>query len=300
MNYVEHHLGDYAKNTLKLSMIEDGAYRRLLDAYYIDEAPIAAKDRYKAARATTRAEKAAVDEVLARYFVLVDSVFTHARCDEEIAKFHAKPKKAPDVSEHTRERQARARERRKAMFSALRAANIVPPFDATTGDLLDLMERHHVTLPVTATVTAPQSPVPSPQLIQRPVVTAVAVVEPKPTAPRPAKKCPPSFMVEPPLLEWAAQKLPGMAVTDLRYETEKFRDHTFKTARTDWPATWRAWMRKANEDRQKRNSHAGEPAWRTEQRARVQQAAPYAATRPIDELFDDDQPPRINHDLPRS
>ena len=30
-------------------------------------------------------------------------------------------------------------------------------------------------------------------------------------------------------------------------ETEKFRDHTFGTARSDWDGTWRNWIRKAAE-----------------------------------------------------
>ena len=40
MNYVEHHFGDYAKDTAHLSMLEDGAYRRLLDVYYGREMPL--------------------------------------------------------------------------------------------------------------------------------------------------------------------------------------------------------------------------------------------------------------------
>lgn len=42
MNFYEHHLGDYMRDTAHLSMIEDAAYRRLLDAYYIREAPLPA------------------------------------------------------------------------------------------------------------------------------------------------------------------------------------------------------------------------------------------------------------------
>ena len=31
---------------------------------------------------------------------------------------------------------------------------------------------------------------------------------------------------------------------DLRLETEIFRDHEFRTARVDWDATWRNWIRR--------------------------------------------------------
>jgi len=40
MNYYQHHLGDYLRDTAHLSMLEDGAYRRLIDAYYIRERPL--------------------------------------------------------------------------------------------------------------------------------------------------------------------------------------------------------------------------------------------------------------------
>jgi hypothetical protein len=64
-------------------------------------------------------------------------------------------------------------------------------------------------------------------------------------APRPAKKCPASFEITPDLLDWAALEAPSV---DFRAETEKFRDHTFKTARSDWAGTWRNWMRTASEN----------------------------------------------------
>lgn len=67
---------------------------------------------------------------------------------------------------------------------------------------------------------------------------------PEQTTPRPARKCPVGFEVTPELRSWAAKGHPGV---DLEFETAKFRDHTFATARSDWPATWRNWIRKAAE-----------------------------------------------------
>lgn len=63
--------------------------------------------------------------------------------------------------------------------------------------------------------------------------------------PRASRKCPKAF--EPPDAQaWVDEHCPGI---DWRNETEKFRDHTFATARTDWVGTWRNWMRKAFESR---------------------------------------------------
>ena len=59
---------------------------------------------------------------------------------------------------------------------------------------------------------------------------------------RPSKRCPADFQVTEDLRAWAAGKHPEV---DLDAETEAFRDHEFATAKTDWPATWRSWIRKA-------------------------------------------------------
>ena len=42
MNYYNFHIGDYARRTRHLSVIEDLFYRRLLDLYYTTEAPLVA------------------------------------------------------------------------------------------------------------------------------------------------------------------------------------------------------------------------------------------------------------------
>lgn len=64
--------------------------------------------------------------------------------------------------------------------------------------------------------------------------------------PRPTRKCPPTFEVTPDLRAWAAEKTPAV---DWVLETEKFRDHTFATAISDWPGAWRNWLRRATPDR---------------------------------------------------
>ena len=90
MNYYERHLGDYARDTGHLSMLEHGAYGLLLDRYYATEAPIPAAQAYRIARATSKQERAAVDAVLAEFFRLVDGSWTNARADAEIAKAQTK------------------------------------------------------------------------------------------------------------------------------------------------------------------------------------------------------------------
>jgi len=96
VNYYEHHLGDYLRDTAHLSMLEDGAYRRLIDAYYIRCAPlpIAKKDCYRLVRAAKKNERESVDAILKEFFLLAEDGWHHKRCDQEIARFLDKKEKA--------------------------------------------------------------------------------------------------------------------------------------------------------------------------------------------------------------
>jgi uncharacterized protein YdaU (DUF1376 family) len=94
VNYYEHHLGDYAAATGHLSWDEDMAYTRLLRAYYHHERAIPAGQAYRLARATTPAQRKAVDVVLGEFFVLVDGAHGQKRADAEIARYQDKQRKA--------------------------------------------------------------------------------------------------------------------------------------------------------------------------------------------------------------
>lgn len=88
MNYYPHHIGDYITATAHLTMLEDGAYRRLLDLYYSTEKrlPRDRKALYRLARARTKEEQDAVDVVVEEFFCETDDGWFHSRCDEEIEK----------------------------------------------------------------------------------------------------------------------------------------------------------------------------------------------------------------------
>ncbi len=96
MNYYAFHIGDYAKDTAHLGMVEDAAYRRLLDLYYSREAPLPTDDRQlcRLVRAQSEAEREAVQIVLGEFFTKTDDGWRHARCDAEIAKASEKKAKA--------------------------------------------------------------------------------------------------------------------------------------------------------------------------------------------------------------
>lgn len=93
MNYYNHHLGDYAKDTAHLSMIEHGAYRLLLDRYYATEQPIPEDQVYRVSRARAPDEKKAVDIVLEEFFSLEDGFWRNKRADAEIETMRAHQEK---------------------------------------------------------------------------------------------------------------------------------------------------------------------------------------------------------------
>ena len=63
-------------------------------------------------------------------------------------------------------------------------------------------------------------------------------------AARATRKCPEGFTVTSELNNWAATNAPAV---DVCSATDKFRDHTFRTAITDWAGAWRNWLRKDQE-----------------------------------------------------
>lgn len=135
MNYFEDHIGDYAAATAHLTWDEDMAYTRLIRAYYHSEKPIPKDKAHRLARATTPAQRRAVDAVIEEFFTLEEDGYHQKRCDEEIARFQQKQAQEPAKKENDRDRQARARARRKAMFEELRRNGIVAPWDASTEQL---------------------------------------------------------------------------------------------------------------------------------------------------------------------
>jgi uncharacterized protein YdaU (DUF1376 family) len=88
MIFYKRYPGDYSRDTVHLSMIEDGAYNRLIDFYYSSEKPLPldVKKIYRIARAVEKAEQQAVDMVLEEFFALEVDGYHQKRIDAEIVK----------------------------------------------------------------------------------------------------------------------------------------------------------------------------------------------------------------------
>jgi uncharacterized protein YdaU (DUF1376 family) len=141
VNYYERHLGDYARDTGHLTMLEHGAYTLLMDRYYAAEQAIPADQAYRLARARSQDERDAVDMVLREFFVLESDGWHQRRCDEEIARYNERQAAGSGKRENEAERQRRHRERRSELFAQLRAAGEVPAYDTPTNELVTLLSR---------------------------------------------------------------------------------------------------------------------------------------------------------------
>jgi len=167
MNYYEHHIGDYDQATAHLTACEDGIYSRLIRWYMASEAPLPADVKLiqRRVRAHSREEKSAVQSVLDEFFELTDDGYRQHRCDEEIERYKQTIPDREAKKENARERQQRARTRRKELFEALRCHGVVPAFDTKTSALEAMLSRVTqrdtspvVTPPVTRDNTSTQAP----------------------------------------------------------------------------------------------------------------------------------------------
>lgn len=86
MNYYRRYVGDYLRDTARLSVLEHGAYGLLLDYYYAEETPIPLDldEVCRMVRAMRQDERKAVEKILAIYFKQEADGYHQKRVDEEI------------------------------------------------------------------------------------------------------------------------------------------------------------------------------------------------------------------------
>jgi len=107
MHYYQFHIGDYASHTRHLSHMEDLAFRRLLDFYYLHETPIRTHDI--ARQIGMRDYEQDVLTVLNEFFMSTPDGFINARADKEIEHFHLKVEQASRAGKASAERRSNVR-----------------------------------------------------------------------------------------------------------------------------------------------------------------------------------------------
>ena len=94
MFYYQFNIGDYQSHTSHLSEMEDLAYRRMLDWYYLHEKPLPADYAEIARLIRMRSHIDCIAIVLHEYFDCVKDGWIHHRANKEIAKAGDKSEKA--------------------------------------------------------------------------------------------------------------------------------------------------------------------------------------------------------------
>lgn len=229
MNFYKRHLGDIAKSCSDLSQGEMGAYDLLMDWLYANEKPLPNihKKLYQIGRASTKAERANVDSVIAQLFVLTDSGYIQKRVMEEIEH-------AAEVSE-----------------SARKSANARwgnPQIGEDAKRIRNASETHSVR-------NASQTPdsIALGKSFENSNLEASTTIEDAQAAKKRGSRLPPDWKPAETELAWARAQNPGL---DVQREADKFRDFWIakpgrEGVKLDWAATWRNWIR---------NARAGPPA----------------------------------------
>lgn len=93
------HVRDYLTKTRHLGLLEDLAYRRMLDLYYTNEHPLPS-DAERIARLILMPENAReVLTVLGEFFTQTDDGWTNSRCEKEVDHYHQKVARAMAATE---------------------------------------------------------------------------------------------------------------------------------------------------------------------------------------------------------
>lgn len=92
MHYYPHHIGDFTRDTARLSDAQCMAYLRMIWAYYDTEKPLPDDPESIAFQLGTSPDL--VRQILQHYFVFVDGAWSHARCDAVILGYRSKSGKA--------------------------------------------------------------------------------------------------------------------------------------------------------------------------------------------------------------
>ncbi|MNY08778.1 hypothetical protein D3C86_1416490 [compost metagenome] len=156
LNYFEHHIGDYDKNTAHLTACEDGIYHRMLRRYYDKERPLdsAVAEVQRVVRARTREEKNAVAAVLREFFRLEADGWHHDKCDEQLQDFFAGAPEREAKKANEENRLKRHREERARLFKIITDAGEHAPWNIQMKDLRAIVERITGEVPATQPATA--------------------------------------------------------------------------------------------------------------------------------------------------
>jgi len=104
MHYFQFNIGDYMSHTNHLSLLEDIAYRRLLDLYYLHERPLNSGVASVARQIGMREHEIEVQTVLEEFFKLTEDGWVNKRADLVIEEYRAKIQQTSKAGKASAER----------------------------------------------------------------------------------------------------------------------------------------------------------------------------------------------------
>ena len=99
MHYYEFNIGDYMRDTAHLDEMEDLAYRRMLDLYYLKESPLPKSIPEIAKLIRMRTHSESIANVLQEYFTLTESGYVNAKANDTLIRIYDKSEKAKKSAE---------------------------------------------------------------------------------------------------------------------------------------------------------------------------------------------------------
>jgi uncharacterized protein YdaU (DUF1376 family) len=220
VNFFKLYIGDYQRDTGTLSLSEHGAYMLMLQHYYATEAPLPIG---KALHRMLRAQDKAEREA-------IDSVAKRFWTETDAGLVNERADAEITKASAQAETNARIAREREARRKSTRNVDEQSTNRATN-------DQPNQTPDTIASKTPPEGGVGA--------------------RTRPSRKCPVDFAVTPEMQAWAVTNAP---LVNARLATDAFRDHTFKSAISDWPGAWRNWLRRDQQHASERGSPAIKPA----------------------------------------
>jgi len=99
MHYYTFNIGDYMRDTAHLDDMEDLAYRRMLDLYYLRESPLPKSVAEIAKLIRMRTHSECIANVLQEYFILTDDGYRNSKADTTLEQIYSKSDKAKFAAE---------------------------------------------------------------------------------------------------------------------------------------------------------------------------------------------------------
>jgi uncharacterized protein YdaU (DUF1376 family) len=220
VHYYQFNIGDYSSHTKGLSLIEDLAYRRMIDEYYLSEQAFNGCSTDVARLIGLRDHIQEVEYILNRYFTKEGDLWVHGRIDSEIADYRQKQEKRSNAGKKS----AEARQKPADVEHVLNGCSAG----------VELTNNHK---PITNN--------------QEPIVKDL-VVTPSATPRKKASRLPDDWKPDKQYWESAQLIKPDMTQEWFIQVAHKFKDYWIAKAgkdatKTDWLATWRNWIRREAE-----------------------------------------------------